>query len=88
MVLAQTMQTITDRKGALAIGLAGAGASLLAIRLLLRSRVDRFREVPGSWLLGVLPELGPGGRSPQGLRTRAVYPIFLLLIVNTWQAEF
>ena len=62
MALAHVVQTVKDQRGALAIGLAGAGASLLAIRLLLRSKVDRFREVPGSWLVGVLPQLGPGAK--------------------------
>ena len=66
MALAQAIQSVVDhvadRRGAVTIALAGAGASLLAVRLLLRSRVDRFPEVPGYWLLGVLPELGPGAK--------------------------
>ncbi|CAE7782883.1 CYP27A1, partial [Symbiodinium necroappetens] len=66
MALAQAIQSVADhvadRRGAVTIALAGAGASLLAVRLLLRSRVDRFPEVPGYWLLGVLPELGPGAK--------------------------
>ena len=84
MAVAQALQTVTDRKGALAIGLAGAGASLLAIRLLLRSRVDRFREVPGSWFLGVLPELGPGGLGCLSLSVCLSVCLCLCLCVCLW----
>ncbi|CAE7893152.1 CYP4C21 [Symbiodinium necroappetens] len=54
-MMQSVLQIVTERR-ALAAVLAGAGASLLAIKLLLQSRPQRFRQVPGGWLLGVLPE--------------------------------
>jgi len=60
MVLEQALQTINEHRGGLACAAASAGASLLALRILFRTRADRFEEVPGSWLLGVLPQLGKG----------------------------
>ncbi|CAE7217322.1 cyp-13A1 [Symbiodinium natans] len=54
-MMQSVLQMVNERR-ALAAALAGAGASLLAIKLLLQSRPERFRQVPGVWLLGVLPE--------------------------------
>mmetsp|Transcript_36513 Transcript_36513/g.85534 ORF Transcript_36513/g.85534 Transcript_36513/m.85534 type:complete len:487 (-) Transcript_36513:147-1607(-) len=56
------MQTLAERRTVLAATLAGAGVSLLAIRWLRSAKVERFRQVPGHWLLGVLSQLGPGAK--------------------------
>jgi len=60
-MMQSVLQIVTERR-ALAAALAAAGASLLAIKLLLPSRPERFRQVPGGWLLGVLPETQYGRR--------------------------
>jgi len=49
-----------DSKRTVAILAAGV-ASLVALRMILKKKVDRFRNVPGYPVLGVLPEIGLSG---------------------------
>ncbi|CAE7240223.1 Cyp4d1 [Symbiodinium sp. CCMP2456] len=60
MQLMQFAEWLREPRHAAALG-AGLSAAMV-LRWCLQPKIDRFRVVPGVWLLGVLPQLGPGGK--------------------------
>eukprot|EP00439_Symbiodinium_sp_Y106_P053597 s5196_g7.t1 len=60
MQLMQFAEWLREPRHAAALG-AGLSAAMV-LRWWLQPKIERFRVVPGVWLLGVLPQLGPGGK--------------------------
>jgi len=56
----QFAEWLREPRHAAALG-AGLSAAMV-LRWWLQPKIERFRVVPGVWLLGVLPQLGPGGK--------------------------